>query len=43
MFTFELVQRLRADGERSVAVNAPHPATFMKRCLDLGTGCGGCQ
>jgi NAD(P)-dependent dehydrogenase (short-subunit alcohol dehydrogenase family) len=29
MFTFELAQRLRADGERTVTVNALHPATFV--------------
>ncbi len=29
MFTFELGQRLRADGEQFVTVNALHPATFM--------------
>jgi len=29
ILTFELAQRLRADGERTVTVNALHPATFM--------------
>lgn len=29
MFTFELAERLRAEGERGVTVNALHPATFM--------------
>ncbi|MQB02428.1 MAG: SDR family NAD(P)-dependent oxidoreductase, partial [Actinobacteria bacterium] len=29
IFTFELAERLRADGERGVTVNALHPATFM--------------
>ena len=30
MFTFELAERLRADGEYGVTVNALHPATLME-------------
>ncbi len=38
MFTFELAQRLRADGERSVPVNALHPATFMNTKMSYEAG-----
>jgi len=38
MFTFELAQRLRADGERPVPVNALHPATFMNTKMSYEAG-----
>jgi NAD(P)-dependent dehydrogenase (short-subunit alcohol dehydrogenase family) len=38
MFTFELAERLRAEGEQELTVNALHPATFMntKMVADAG-------
>ena len=38
MFTFELARRLRAGSERTVTVNALHPATFMntKMAYEMG-------
>jgi NAD(P)-dependent dehydrogenase (short-subunit alcohol dehydrogenase family) len=38
MFTFELADRLRADGERPVTVNALHPATFMNTKMSYEAG-----
>jgi NAD(P)-dependent dehydrogenase (short-subunit alcohol dehydrogenase family) len=38
MFTFELAQRLRADSDRSVTVNALHPATFMNTKMSYEAG-----
>jgi NAD(P)-dependent dehydrogenase (short-subunit alcohol dehydrogenase family) len=38
MFTFELAERLRADGERPVTVNALHPATFMNTKMAYEAG-----
>ena len=38
MFTFELAQRLRADGERFVTVNALHPATLMNTTMVYEAG-----
>jgi NAD(P)-dependent dehydrogenase (short-subunit alcohol dehydrogenase family) len=37
LFTFELAERLRADGERGVTVNALHPATLMDTKMAIGT------
>ena len=38
MFTFELAQWLRADGERFVTVNALHPATLMNTTMVYEAG-----
>ena len=38
MFTVELAQRLRADAEPSVTVNALHPATFMNTRMAYEAG-----
>jgi NAD(P)-dependent dehydrogenase (short-subunit alcohol dehydrogenase family) len=37
LFTFELAERLRADGERGVTVNALHPATLMDTKMAIDT------
>jgi NAD(P)-dependent dehydrogenase (short-subunit alcohol dehydrogenase family) len=38
MFTFELARRLRAGSERTVTVNALHPATFMNTKMAYEAG-----
>jgi NAD(P)-dependent dehydrogenase (short-subunit alcohol dehydrogenase family) len=37
LFTFELAERLRADGEQGVTVNALHPATLMDTKMAIDT------